>query len=208
VKYFVEIDTTDVDGKIRMARDAHILGLPQKDILDETHPNSYIHFGHLRSEWTDDYPAKKLDKPVDKFYGGMGEGQEFDNWGDAMLVSLYDQYQVNENMKDGDIIVASYQGEVKTFMCQHVHVVLHNSLPGYIVRCPVETHTIETCYGPLDRINMYCAQCKEYFSVHEYERENVETKERSGREVLSDKNVIKFNRQLEVQGAPYRWRMA
>lgn len=82
-----------------------------------------LHFGHLVSDWSDDYPAKKLAQSVHKFYGGMGEGAEFETWQDAVHASLYDAFQVYSELKNGDTFIAVYQDEIAKFVCQGVHVI-------------------------------------------------------------------------------------
>lgn len=89
-------------------------------------PDVYLHFGHLNfaTVWNKETGRHESVQGVDTFYGSnIGEGQSFDNWQDAIYASLYDAYQVDENLKDGDTFVVEYRGQVARFACDGIHVV-------------------------------------------------------------------------------------
>lgn len=89
-------------------------------------PDVYIHFGHLnfKTVWNKETGRHEIRKGVDTFYGGnIGEGHTFETWQDAIHSSLYDAFQVYEELKDGDTFVAEYRGDVAQFTCAGVHVV-------------------------------------------------------------------------------------
>lgn len=84
-----------------------------------------LHFGHHDFRYIWDSVAKRDVKTNQHtFYGGMGEGSEFDNWQDAVLASLYDAFQVYDELKDGDEFIATYNDETRRFRCvEKIHVV-------------------------------------------------------------------------------------
>lgn len=87
-------------------------------------PDLYIHFAHHDYSWEWN-PATKQEerKSVNKFFGGMGEGSTCNTWQDALLLSLYDAYQVSDQLHEGDTFTAQYAGETARFRCVSFHVV-------------------------------------------------------------------------------------
>ena len=88
-------------------------------------PEVYLHFTHFPFAivWNAKTRTQDVVRGVGTFYGGMGEGSRFDTWRDAIHSSLYDAFQVYEELKDGDTFVAEYLGETARFACEGVHVV-------------------------------------------------------------------------------------
>jgi hypothetical protein len=112
--------TIELDERTKLACDASIAELPE----------AYIHFAHhdFTYEWN---PKTRSEErlSVDTFFGGMGEGRSYSRWQDALLGSLYDLFQVDENLIKGDTFTATYLGETETFLCYSVHVLL-------VPKCP------------------------------------------------------------------------
>jgi hypothetical protein len=88
-------------------------------------PDVYLHFGHHDFDivWNEETKRQDVVRGVDVFFGGMGEGSKYGTWQDAIHASLYDAFQVSEELKDGDTFVAEYRGEVARFACDGIHVV-------------------------------------------------------------------------------------
>lgn len=88
-------------------------------------PDVYLHFAHHGFDivWNKETKRQDVVRGVNVFFGGMGEGSKFETWQDAIHASLYDAYQVDENLKEGDTFVAEYLGETARFACESVHVV-------------------------------------------------------------------------------------
>lgn len=102
-----------MDYKVMVtAKGAQIVGLP----------DVYLHFAHHDFRIARTYGQEIL-HGVHTFYGGMGEGSSFDKWQDAIHTSLYDAFQVYDELKDGDTFTAQYLGDIAWFECQGVHVV-------------------------------------------------------------------------------------
>ena len=130
MKYTIKIHET---GQPRTpANNATIVGLLEdaveyekwKKYDDRPRQNVYLHFAHhtFATEWNEKTQRQDI---VDRhtFYGGMGEGSTFDTWQRAILSSLYDEYQTNGEMKEGDEFEVTYLGETATFQCVSFHVV-------------------------------------------------------------------------------------
>jgi hypothetical protein len=114
--YQIQIERTN--SKNDLATGAEIIG----------RPDVYLHFAHHDFDivWNGKSgPEFKQEviRGVNKFFGGMGEGSTFDRWQDALLVSLYDMYQVTDGFKDGDTFSADYRGDTQTFQCCGCHVI-------------------------------------------------------------------------------------
>lgn len=95
----------------------------QADIVEL--PDVYLHFGHLNFRNVRNAKTGRYDsvKGVDRFFGGMGEGSEFETWQDAIHTSLYDAYQCYDELKEGDTFLTEYRGGTKLFRCDGVHVI-------------------------------------------------------------------------------------
>ena len=122
MKYTVNICVNNPKNTLKKASGAIIVGLKESPDLHArlleldiyppgTPPQDLtLHFCHLALEF-DEQPPHSPNKH-DKFYGGEGEGRSFNNWQDAILCSLYDHYQVNDNLHEGDEFECTYRGKV------------------------------------------------------------------------------------------------
>jgi len=122
MNYNIKIETTK-DARCP-AREAVVEGLLSTDIFGED-CRTLLHFAHHTFDivWNEVERRQVTVNGVNKFFGGMGEGSTFSTWQQAILSSLYDLYQVSDNLKDGDTFTATYLGETATFICDGVHVV-------------------------------------------------------------------------------------
>lgn len=85
-----------------------------------------VYFGHLDFDivWNPITRTQDTIRGVDRYFGGMGEGQSYKVWQHALLASLYDAYQVYDEFNDGDTFTCTYNGETVRFICDGVHVVM------------------------------------------------------------------------------------
>jgi hypothetical protein len=113
MNYTVRIQTRD--DKSAPAKGAEIIELP----------NIYLHFAHHTFDivWNKKTERQDVVHGITKFFGGMGEGSTFKKWQDAIHASLYDAYQVYEELKEGDTFTVTYRGKTAFFRCDGVHVV-------------------------------------------------------------------------------------
>lgn len=95
--------------------------LTDKAATIEALPSIYLHFAHLDFALSQDY-EQRIIRGVNRYFGGMGEGLEFDNWQDAIHSSLYDAFQVHDELHDSDTFTVKYNGEICEFACEGVHV--------------------------------------------------------------------------------------
>lgn len=88
-------------------------------------PDVYLHFASLDFDivWNLTTRTQDVVRGVNVFFGGMGEGSKFDTWQAALLSSLYDAYQVRDELKNGDTFTAEFNGETAHFACEGIHVV-------------------------------------------------------------------------------------
>jgi hypothetical protein len=118
-----------------LARSARIAGLLEDaevyelmKTVDGGRPreDESVHFAHhdFAIEWSEQTQRQEVLHGVHRFFGGMGEGNSYDSWKDALLASLYDLYQTHDDLEDGDVFVATYLGETVEFRCEGIHVVL------------------------------------------------------------------------------------
>lgn len=87
-------------------------------------PNEYLHFGHhdFAIVWNEETNSQDVVHGKHTFYGGIGEGSIFDNWQDAIHASLYDLFQVSDNIHDGDRFVVTYNDSTQEYVCSGFHV--------------------------------------------------------------------------------------
>ena len=185
---FVYNEYSDGSGKFSpMASAASIEG--REDV--------YIHFAHHYFDIVCNEETRRQESVhgVNKFFGGMGEGSTFDSWQDALLVSLYDAYQVYEGFADGDTFVAEYFGQVCRFRCTGVHVVTEQASPaprqegkatpessttgltaprpesgaGLHVACDSANHNAVNCLHSDLPIAQWCAACRKAWAPLETE---------------------------------------
>jgi hypothetical protein len=102
------------------SHDAKVVGLP----------DVYLHFAHLTfaTVWNSETKRQDIVHGINTFYGGMGEGQQFKTWQEAIHVSLYDYYQCGEEFHDGDTFTVQFQDEQAVFICDGVHVMPSGAL--------------------------------------------------------------------------------
>ena len=88
-------------------------------------PDLYIHFAHHDFDvvWNEETKRQESVSGVNKFFGGVGEGSAYKTWQEAIHVSLYDAYQVSDQLHEGDTFTAQYAGETARFRCVSFHVV-------------------------------------------------------------------------------------
>jgi len=66
-----------------------------------------------------------------KFYGGCGEGRQYDTFGQALLGTLYDELQVHcPGIPDGTTFKCEYDGAIYLYAVQGVHVVPVARIPA------------------------------------------------------------------------------
>ena len=111
MEYRVEIKQTHKsNSKTKFdIEEAHIMGLPGtsytgEDLEEINVPDTWL----MLSSYDGTYYANN---------------EEFAFLDSALHAVLYDQYQTNELLKDGDILVCEYLGETYRFKCQGIHVV-------------------------------------------------------------------------------------
>jgi hypothetical protein len=87
-------------------------------------PDVYLHFAKhdFRTVWNPETGRHDIVKNLPTFFGGMGEGREYDTWQNAILASLYDCYQV-EDFKTFDTFTVEFEGETAIFECIGFHVI-------------------------------------------------------------------------------------
>lgn len=85
----------------------------------------YLHFAHhdFVIEWSNTTNRQEVVRGKNNFFGGLiGEGNVYDSWQDAIQCSLYDLYQMDGGIIDGDTFVVTYLGETVEFRCEGIHV--------------------------------------------------------------------------------------
>ena len=83
-----------------------------------------VYFAHhdFSVEYNEETGRQDIVRGKETFFGGNGEGRKFDNWIDAIHVSLYDFYQCDPTIKEGDTITVKYKDETKVFIAKGVHI--------------------------------------------------------------------------------------
>ena len=71
-----------------------------------------------------DWMSVRVGEALGKFYGGCGEGEEYDTFEEAMHRELYDEYQVSDVLKEKDFfVVKADDGKDYQFKAVGVHIV-------------------------------------------------------------------------------------
>lgn len=100
---------------VKLTKDsAEIVGLP----------DVYLHFAHhdYNTVWNGATQRHEVDHNANAYFGGCGEGRKLPTWQDAIHCSLYDAFQIEDCIKDGDTFSAEYNGQTANFVCEGFHV--------------------------------------------------------------------------------------
>jgi hypothetical protein len=153
MNYHIKIE---LDPKTNLARGAEIVELPKL----------HVHFSHHDYDIVYNQTTHRQDiiRGQHKFFGGMGMGHGHRTWQEALLSSLYDLYQVSNQLYEGDTFEATYLGRTQVYRCVSFHVMMDDTLH---VACTNVGHDTVNCLHSDLPIAQWCKVCQKAWAPKE-----------------------------------------